>query len=133
MTVYHISHKYLGKSPTLTPRVPETLLDGEEATTPRVCVCPSVENCYVAMLGPEVYHGVSAMHVYQADGSATVPAKGVPDSRATKERWFLEPVRFTYVGKLPTIYVHPTRTVRDFRLQLRNEVYYAMAGLKISR
>lgn len=124
MTVYHISHKYLGKSPTLTPRIPDTRMEDEDGITPRVCVASSVENCYVAITGGIPRY--PAMHVYMADGSATVPAKGVPDSRITRERWFLEPVRFTHVGKLPAFNCTMSCSQLQMRRNIRNTVFNLM-------
>ena len=41
--LYHIT---LGMTTILTPRIPENILKGEDDKTPRICVCPTIEDCF---------------------------------------------------------------------------------------
>lgn len=41
--LYHIT---LGTPTELTPRVPKNRLKEEDGITPRICVCPSIEDCF---------------------------------------------------------------------------------------
>ena len=41
--LYHIT---LGMTTELKPRIPKNRLKGEDDTTPRICVCPTIEDCF---------------------------------------------------------------------------------------
>ena len=48
---YHISNHYLGKTATLTPRVPKYCNISEEGDIPRICVSNNIKNCMYGVLG----------------------------------------------------------------------------------
>lgn len=126
MTVYHISPRFLGMAPLFRPRTPNSRADSEP-DTPRICVCKRIEDCYIAFGGwePTILSGkpIPARHVYRVDAE-TIPAKGVFDSRSTGERWIVDPVRLTYVGKLPPLRIS---SKGDMRRNLRETVRFAMS------
>lgn len=96
----------------LTPHVPPTRLPNEEATTPRLCVAPCVEQCLTA-IGPlgalarclganpeaaeyENKHEAYPVIVFEIPDSTPVyhPTKEeVPDVEKTGEAWICEPIR----------------------------------------
>ena len=41
--LYHLS---LGTPTKLTPRVPKDRLKGEDDSTPRISLCPTIEDCF---------------------------------------------------------------------------------------
>ncbi len=101
-TLYFCTDKWLGRSPVLDPRVP-TSRDDEESLIPRICVAPSVRQCYAA-LGRGAH--CIPHHVYVVETDRSVPAdKTVFDRRRTGERWLLEPTKFQHVLKMPKIKV----------------------------
>ena len=95
--------KWMGKSPTLTPRTP-ICRNEDEPDTPRICTATSIEGCYKSLR-----HEMDtwtrrwpAFHVYATE-APTAPPKGVLDARRNGERWILEPCQFRHVGKMPRI------------------------------
>lgn len=92
MTWYHVSTENLGKSVTMHPRTPLTISDGE-SKTPRICVCPSVAQCLIAMPGTG-----DRVYIYAAKGTPRPAPRSVWDRATTEEHWFLDPVEFTRVG-----------------------------------
>ncbi len=129
MTLYHVSPKYLGKAPILTPRIPESRAEAEESVTPRICVCPNVEGCYLAKYTHpdiDVIRGsIPAMHLYAVETDDSVPARKVPDARRTGERWLLEPTKFRYVGKLRA-FKPDVRSPKMFHRDLRADVRWIL-------
>ncbi len=108
MIVYHISRKYLGKSPILHPRTPISCPDSEP-DTPRICVCPTIAGCYRAC---EVLSIASVMenkgyvaqfHIYQSEVDKVFKPKDVADAKYTGELWLHDSTTFHHFVKMPRI------------------------------
>lgn len=109
MLLYHISHVYLGKRVTLVPRIPESAPDSESPID-RICVAPTVAQCYIALFQFETVAQISSywkfepFHVYCVETDDFVSAdKSVADRRRTDEKWLLAPHEFHHVVRIPTI------------------------------
>lgn len=89
---YHVSHDWTKKEILVQPRVVDRVED-DEPDTPRICVCPTVAQCIVA-IGD--YTLGERFTVYECQGEA-VPAVGVFDSALTDEHWLLTPTLFRKV------------------------------------
>ena len=127
MTVYHISSKFLGKQPKFQPRIPQSRMQDEDDTTPRICVAERIEDCYVAYLGSgnSFCSRIPKMHVYATNGNSSVPATSVPDYKYTKERWLLEAAHMEYIGEIPAITMQPSQCESTYRRKLRETVRFA--------
>ena len=104
MILYHISHKSLGKQPTLKPRTPFSRACGED-DTPRICVSPTIEECYLALqleIEAQYVHRIQSYWVYVVDTRDSVFAnESVFDRRITRERWLLTPTKLKRIGRIP--------------------------------
>ena len=99
------------KNPRMTPAVPWSAMDGEDKTTPRICVAPDIESCVTAVKPLGRFRRCLNAHPdaksYENDDEAypvlvltfpdgiedVVPDKTqVPDAALTGERWILRPV-----------------------------------------
>lgn len=113
MRLYHISQDYLGRKPVFRPRVPINRAPAE-SETPRICVAPSVSQCYLAIGMEKLSDFIlfrSTFHVYCVETDTHVKAdKTVADREQTGERWLLEPHQFEHLVKMP--YLKP-----DYRFQ----------------
>lgn len=119
MKLYHLSDKYLGKRPTLVPRVPVNR-DSTEPDTPRICVAPTLVGCYKSLIAlMDLANRFPAMHVYCAESDKSVPAKKVYDARVTQERWLLEATQFQHLGKMPRIWLQDLRNDQPKNVQSR--------------
>lgn len=91
---YHLTRHWKDKRLVVSPRTPTRV--PSEPQTPRICVCPTVAQCIVAL---GAYYDCGKVRVYTCEADA-VPAHGVFDADITGEHWILAPVEFTYAGKL---------------------------------
>lgn len=105
MRLYHITSD-LGQEPvkTFIPRVPTVFPEFEDSTTPRVCLCPSIEECILAVNYSEYFHRKGAlMRVYSCEVTAEnkhmfltsdylMRNNMVSDAFETHEVWCIEPI-----------------------------------------
>ncbi len=94
--LYHVSDTWFKPTVIASPRLVERGED--EPPIKRVCVCPSVIQCLLAI---GAYYDYCKLVVYGTEETGSVMSEGVPDSIITEERWFLEPVKFKRLYKLP--------------------------------
>lgn len=80
----------------LSPRVPKRGTWLGEPQVSRICVCPSIVQCFIAACW---YEGQRRIYKTEAKLSAT-PCYGVADSGTTQEHWILEPTRFKLAVEL---------------------------------
>ncbi len=96
----------------LDPKVPSnfmTSIGAEDNSTPRICVCPSIELCLLAVplkeQGMEYY--VNMVDVDEP--TIMIPDSAqVPDQKITNETWIIEPVEMQCIGKIKLM--EPIRT-----------------------
>ena len=103
--MFHVSQKDHGKVWRPTPRVPERTMTGEDKTTPRVCVCPTVRQCLMAIDGigdlrfSGFLHSDTGWFVYETDEECYKPDVSlVPDFDITSEHWVTDKRLFSRVG-----------------------------------
>lgn len=96
---YHISDTWTEPNLIVKPRRICKLVAecAGEPLTPRICVCPSIVQCLVAMGD---YNLRKRHYVYQYEGE-TEPPVSVYDSEYTGERWILKPANFIKVYEFP--------------------------------
>jgi len=95
---YHIVECQTDPYITIKPKIPEGVLKGEDTTTPRVSVAPSLKHCLASLTGlPHPY-----LSLYQYIGTEKpIPAyKEVPDTYLTHEHWLLKTSRFKFVSEV---------------------------------
>lgn len=117
-TMFHISPKSYLDGQVFKPRVPEYIdrydpddTGFENSTTPRVCVSPSIEGCFNAIVCkfiPSHPVPMEKMYVYTPEkpfreykhktNKELIRDKEVYDANLTKEAWILEPVRMRLYG-----------------------------------
>ena len=103
LKVYRLEEEYKGDSFTLSPRIPTNIQHGEDQTTKRICVCPTIIGCIKAtqMCFPlEFKAGFIPIHLYSAIIDTDIcnvyqPLKEVPDAFITGELWLLNETKFT--------------------------------------
>ena len=116
--MFHISRQSYLDGQVFKPRVPEYIdrydpddTGFENSTTPRVCVSPSIEGCFNAIVCkfiPSHPVPMDKMYVYTPEKSfreykhktnkELIRDKEVYDANLTKEAWILEPVRMRLYG-----------------------------------
>lgn len=98
---YHVTPEWWGPSRTLTPLSsddPRVSQRGyKEPKTPRICVGPTVPQCFVAI----PYSRQKDYHIYRTEK----PVRAIPvgsdlvyDASVTEEHWLLEPTKFKFWG-----------------------------------
>jgi len=102
--MFHVSRVYLGRKPTLTPKVPEGMSWGECTKTKRICVAPTVEKCLQGIDGIEnlrfsELEENEGWYVYETKKRGRA-ARKVRDYHTTQEHWILDETQFQYVGKV---------------------------------
>lgn len=103
--LYHVSYQYLGKKTILYPRVPinsMTRKGFEDNHTGRVCFCPTVQKCLMA-LSKNIKGQTFSVYIPDIDEQNLEKVftiyrptiNQVPDVKITEETWILEkiPVR----------------------------------------
>lgn len=115
LILWHVSFE---KVDNFSPRIPDTIMAGEDEITPRICTATSIKNCLTAMpSGGAALKGLvdstkkikgmlAIIHAYCFVTSATDPRVvlpkilkekyGVLDAEATGEHWITEEVRFEH-------------------------------------
>lgn len=109
-TLYFLSTKNMDDE-RLQPRIPNSALidnGSEDSTTKRICFCPSIDKCLMALsrniAGQEFY--VHVLDLSMIDKSyyknlLHYPEKDeVPDAIVTREVWVLKPVTVECIGKI---------------------------------
>ena len=104
VTYYHISESNLD-GVVLKPRVPTSRMDNEDGRKRRVCFSTNIRGCLKGIdvecylcFGDDEYY-VHVPHNYK--GKVYKPSeKEVPDSKETREKWFLNKVKVRCVGKI---------------------------------
>lgn len=86
---YHCSSEFLGESFTAERRPPRHMAQ-REPPTPRLCVAPSVAECFAAVL----FGDCKPVYAYRTESPRrAVAPRGVWDECVTRERWLIPPVR----------------------------------------
>lgn len=95
---YHITEKRWGKSVTLKPRQHGQKRDHREPPVSRICVCDSVDGCFVSVYFWEMLPSIR-LYVTEEPVFAVKPYN-VSDSHITGEHWLLEPTTFRFVDEI---------------------------------
>lgn len=100
---YHVTVKKMGDNVTLEPRKFGGNRSWEEGTLARTCVGPDVAHCLSAIpiMKKKYYVYRTKVHVQACY------TRNVEDSRNTKERWLIRPIKFKLVNTIP-LYVIKT-------------------------
>lgn len=110
ITLYHVSENSRLKE--LEPRIMTKPLREENLGVPRICVAPTVDQCFRAL---EIYLDrfpgmkIKTYYVYKPIITSTTrivapDARLVPDVEITGEHWILNPVRVEKVGSIRVIF-----------------------------
>lgn len=103
--VYHLSTTDLGHVPTLTPRVPECHLHGEDLETPRICCSTTVIGCIMAMPPFMELGNIESRDFWLYEAHVPVANieqpthREVPDVWQTGELWITQEQDFLCIGK----------------------------------
>lgn len=115
--IYHISKDNLNGK-VLHPRIPHNRLteqDLEENKTARICFCPSIDRCLMAMSDnlkdKEFYVHIPKEKTKYDD----VSKRQVADSGVTKEKWVTCDVELVCIGKIKVIEAKNRKYGYDFR------------------
>ena len=102
---YHISESDLGEHPTFYPRIPLSAAKCEPEVL-RICVAPTVPQCYLALECHELINrrDIPETYVYEVETDDFIDASPeVYDSEITDEKWLLSPHTLHFVLKMPKI------------------------------
>lgn len=102
--MFHVTGVYLGDHVLLKPYIPKGPCDGEETTTKRICVAPTVVDCIAGKAGNNVFDNTmltegSEIFVYRSSSVDHIIAD-TPDQLDYNEHWYLNPTLFRYVGTI---------------------------------
>lgn len=103
--LYHVSYQKNLKK--LTPKVPETTINGQEDNSiPRVCCCHNIGNC-LKSINPFRGDVLFVYEIMLEDWTNIMDYRDiieyVPDAEYTKENWILEEVDVRIVGEVEII------------------------------
>lgn len=98
-TKYHVSDENFGSVVTLKPRVVYNC-HPDEPNLPRICVCPTVTDCFVA-----VGNWFGRHYIYETTDPAIEP-HNVYDSFVTGEKWITKPAEFRLICTLNDDIIH---------------------------
>jgi len=104
---FHVSRKYLGDSPILTPRLPNNgnlKLMKNEGNIPRICVSNSLFYCLRAIHGTEELVSTKLIFnenpcVYFTEETPYLPPD-FDDFRLNNEMWFIKKTKFYYLARI---------------------------------
>lgn len=105
--MYHLSFKQLHNK-IIYPRVPNNTLTKnrlEDGYIPRICFCPTIEQCLMA-IGKNIegrkfnVYTVLNKNCKIISNDNIIKNAYVPDAEYTKEIWVIEPVKFIKVGRI---------------------------------
>lgn len=104
---FHVSKKYLGESPILTPRLPKNgklAILKYEGNIPRICVSNSIFFCLRAILGSEEIVSTDREFtenpcVYFTEKTPYLPPD-YDDFRMNNEMWFIKKTQFFYLARI---------------------------------
>lgn len=103
--MYHVSATYLGMKPLFEPKVPcNAEYNGEDYTTKRICVSPTIKQCVLGIDGIQNIESTSlevgySWYVYRTLTKG-VPAETIHDFETTEEHWIKKATRLQYFGRL---------------------------------
>ena len=125
---YHISSKDLGKQVSLKPKIPRSALR-EEGLKPRVCFCPTLEECLHSISGiregqlyiaeviyeqicPALLNNNSANMarvinptIYKTQRKLILPPQNISDFATFRERWSLSDIMVDRIGYIDLHYL----------------------------
>jgi hypothetical protein len=115
---------------TFAPRIPNNTLTktgNENATIPRVCFAPSVDQCLMAMC-----NGYGVYHVYEPEDYGKLHVvmntkKFVPDASITDEIWSLTETKLKKIGSI-YVYDYPEWDEKFYLHTKVNGKYYGTVG-----
>lgn len=88
MRLYHVSLYKLEKNKQFTPRIPELKEKSEEPSTPRICFCPSVQQCFEALLPKQIDMFTNMdFSVYTVDTDSLQPEDYVTNKIIAANNW----------------------------------------------
>ena len=96
---YHLTQKKWPKRITLIPRNKGEHRGSLEPKESRICVCPSIEECIIALGNClEIYNNIN---IYRTVSKVfAIKPYDVIDSNLTNEKWIIKPTRFMKVGNI---------------------------------
>lgn len=92
LKLYHISEVKLND---LEPRIPNNFLtknNFEDNTTKRVCFCPSIDQCLMAM-SSNLKNKILQVYSIKTNNYISPKIDDVPDVKLTDEKWILHTVK----------------------------------------
>ena len=98
---YRWERKYRGGIVRLTPWIPETAMEDEDKTVPRISVAPTPQLAFIALrlCAPE---SPEELYLYRLISNVDIQRVGrfqVPDAERTSEVWIVEPAEFRRVER----------------------------------
>lgn len=96
---WHCTSNYYGELWTAERRCPRHRADGEP-DTPRLCVCPTIAECFAAVL----FSRSRPVYCYRSEKRCHgVSPKNVWDSAITREAWLIPPVNMVLAKTIASI------------------------------
>lgn len=105
---YHITDENWGNHIVLNPRKDGDNRDPKEPLTSRICVCPTIEGCLIAIY----LQDMRTINVYRTEKEvlAENPYQ-VLDAHITGEKWLTKPTKFIYIGNLDKTLIDPESNI----------------------
>lgn len=99
MRFFHVSDNRNLDSSYIYPRVPESKMNNENETIPRICVSPSINGCLTAT---SRYKVGEVLYVYECKSKKFIQPDEdeVMDAPLTGECWVTEPVKMKFFTKI---------------------------------
>jgi len=94
---FHLRPFYEGDEIIIKPKIPEGI-KGEDTTTPRISVAPSLRHCLAALTG--IPHPFPALYQYIGKEKPISVYDKVPDAKWTHEHWLLKPSKFKFIANV---------------------------------
>lgn len=115
---YHCTTEYVGSTLTVHRRKPKYAADGEPAV-PRLCVCPSIAECFAARLFQEA----SPVYCYRTRKLVRgIAPYSTWDACITRERWLIPPMQLSLVCTVPAqISIAAQEAVRLYHRKTRRK------------
>lgn len=112
MKFYFIS-KQSFHNKVLHPKIPITCAKGEEKSTSRICVSPSINGCLSATGGRYKEGDELYVHICETDEFYQPTLDEVPDCIYTGEFWIQHPIKMTFHSWIKVTNIYPL-SVHDF-------------------
>ena len=96
---YHVTEQKWSDKVILTPKIDGPNRDINEPKTPRICVCPTIEQCFVAIY----FKDDPKWYIYRTEKKEIATySRNISDSYITGEQWLRKKTIFIKIGSITT-------------------------------